>query len=29
MVLSKLQTESDIGENFHWDFEHNELNFNM
>ena len=29
MVLSKLQTEGDIGENFHWDFEHNELNFSM
>ena len=29
MVLSKLQTVGDIGENFHWDFEHNELNFNM
>lgn len=28
-MLSKLQTEGDIGENFHWDFEHNELNFSM
>lgn len=27
-MLSKLQTEGDIGENFHWDFDHNELNFN-
>lgn len=28
-MLSKLQTVGNFGENFQWEFEHNELNINM